>query len=254
MKKRVIVGDMHGMFGIIKDIYDLEQPNEFILLGDYFDSFTLAPELQKLAYQDLLDLRKYHKELHKGKFIMLIGNHDLHYLSSYREQCSGYNKDTALFAEDFVRQGLDGEYLKFVYIDDINKTIFSHAGVTQSWFMKWGSGSLGNINTVEFNAFRHVGTDWFGNDKRNSPIWVRPEALEEDPYIDNDGYIWSQIFGHTHCKEPYLWSKADPKDPNQYGDSVFLGIDCITTYYIVEDLDDNGKLLQRHIRPNNNLW
>jgi len=253
MKKRVIVGDMHGMFGIVKDIYNLEQPDEFIMLGDYFDSFTIAPNLQELAYKDLLELRRYHKSLHKGKFIMLIGNHDLHYLTNYNEKCSGYNNDTAWFASDFVSKGLDDNILVFTYIDDINKTIFTHAGVTQSWFEKWCYPSLGNINTVELNAFRHIGSDWYGNDKRNSPIWVRPEALESDPYIDNDGYIWSQIFGHTHQKEPFMWSKADPTDPNQYGHSVFIGIDCITTYYIVEELDDNGKLIKRHIRPNKNI-
>ena len=102
MRKRVIVGDMHGMFGIVKDIYDLEQPDDFIILGDYFDSFTIAPNLQELAYKDLLELRRYHKSLQKGKFIMLIGNHDLHYLPSHHEQCSGYNKDTAWFATDLI--------------------------------------------------------------------------------------------------------------------------------------------------------
>lgn len=239
--KRVIVGDMHGMFGVIKDIYDAEQPDEFIILGDYFDSFNLSPEVQKLAYEDLLNLRQYHLSLNKKKFIMLIGNHDLHYLPSHHEQCSGYNKDTALFATDFVRRGLDDEYLKFVYIDDINKTIFSHAGVTMSWFMKWCSGSLGNINTVGFNAFRHVGADWFGNDKRNSPIWVRPGALEEDPYIDNNGNTWNQIFGHTHQNDPFIWEKND---------AGFYGIDCITSYYIVEELDNNYNLISRIVQPN----
>lgn len=253
MRKRVIVGDMHGMFGIVKDIYDLEQPDDFMILGDYFDSFTIAPNLQELAYKDLLELRRYHKSLHKGKFIMLIGNHDLHYLPSHHEQCSGYNKDTAWFATDLIRDGLDREYLHFAHIDITNKIIFTHAGVTQTWFMKWCYPSLNNINTVDFPAFRHVGSDLYGNDKRNSPIWVRPEALESDPYIDNNGYIWSQIFGHTHQKEPFMWSKADPTDPNQYGQSVFIGIDCITTYYIVEELDDNGKLIKRHIRPNKNI-
>lgn len=244
MKKRLIVGDMHGMFGIIKDIYDFEQPDEFIILGDYFDSFNLAPEIQKLAYQDLLDLRKYHKSLHKGKFIMLLGNHDMHYLTAYRGQCSGYNKDTAWFASDFVSNGIDDGTLVISYIDKVNKTIFSHAGVTMSWFSKWCEGSLENINTREYKAFEFVGADWFGNDKRNSPIWVRPEALESDPYIDNNGYVWNQIFGHTHRNKPIIWNNNN---------SIFIGIDCITTYYIVEELDNKGRLVNRDIKENNNI-
>jgi len=241
--KRLILGDMHGMFGVIKDIYDAEQPDEVIILGDYFDSFNLSPEIQKFAWLDLIELRNVHLKKKSGKFIMLIGNHDIHYLSSYLGQCSGYNKDTAYFAADYVSKALDDNILTFAFIDETNKTIYTHAGVTQTWFMKWCYPSLGNINTVEFKAFEFVGADWFGNDKRNSPIWVRPEALESDPYVDSNGYIWNQVFGHTHRRGPITWSTNDGN---------FYGIDCITTYYMVEEIDDNRNLIERKLKQNEN--
>ena len=238
MRKRLVLGDMHGMFGVIKDIYDLEQPDDVIIVGDYFDSFTISPELQKLAWLDLIELRKQHIKSKKGKFIMLIGNHDIHYLTNFRGQYSGYNKDTAWFASDFVSKAIDDNILSFCFVDEINKTIYTHAGVTMTWFMKWCYPSLGNINTIEYKAFEHVGSDWFGNDKRNSPIWVRPEALSNDPYIDNNGITWSQVFGHTHVNAPFHW---------KINDADFYGIDCICKHYLVEDLDDNHKLIKRYL-------
>ena len=39
--KRIVIGDPHGRWGYIKQIYDKEQPDEVIILGDYFDSFDV---------------------------------------------------------------------------------------------------------------------------------------------------------------------------------------------------------------------
>lgn len=235
--KRIILGDMHGRFGLVHDIYHKEQPDEVILVGDYFDSFGLSPEIQKLAFEDLIELRKYHMFLKKGRFIMLLGNHDLHYLPSFIGQYSGYNKRTAWFAADFIRNYMDKEWLSMIFVDEVNKTLYSHAGLTNTWFNKWCNGSLGNINTVTLKAFEFVGTDFFGNDVQNSPIWVRPEALSKDPYKDNEGITWNQIYGHTRVGNVnhYIVNNAD-----------LYNIDCLPQEYIVETLE-NDILVNRMI-------
>ena len=33
--KRIVIGDPHGRWGLVKQIYDKEQPDEVIILGDY---------------------------------------------------------------------------------------------------------------------------------------------------------------------------------------------------------------------------
>ena len=39
MNKRIILGDMHGNFKCVQDIYNNEHPDMVIMLGDYCDSF-----------------------------------------------------------------------------------------------------------------------------------------------------------------------------------------------------------------------
>ena len=38
-RKRLVIGDIHGYFATLKKIYDAEQPDEVIIVGDYFDNF-----------------------------------------------------------------------------------------------------------------------------------------------------------------------------------------------------------------------
>ena len=40
--KRIVIGDPHGRWRSVKKIYDYEQPDEVIILGDYFDSFNIS--------------------------------------------------------------------------------------------------------------------------------------------------------------------------------------------------------------------
>ena len=47
MIKRIIIGDPHGRWVSFKNIYDKEQPNEVIVLGDYFDSFNIDAYAQR---------------------------------------------------------------------------------------------------------------------------------------------------------------------------------------------------------------
>jgi predicted MPP superfamily phosphohydrolase len=78
--KRIVIGDPHGRWNFVKQIYDKEQPEEVIILGDYFDSFNIDVYAQRESYEHIIELRKEHlKKYHRG-FVMLIGNHDMHYM------------------------------------------------------------------------------------------------------------------------------------------------------------------------------
>ena len=240
--KRITIGDPHGRWECIKQIYEKEQPDEVIILGDYFDSFNIDPYTQKDAYDHIIELRKEHLKKYKRGFHMLIGNHDMHYLSDEFDRCSGWNNITESIATYSLKRDWDKEILRMCYIDVINKTIYSHAGVSMNWFNKWiKSKVLFDINTIEIKSFNFTykdGGDWYGSSSWNSPVWIRPEGLKESPYIDNDGNIWSQVFGHTEPDAPLYW---------KIGNGEFYGIDCITKYYMVEELDNNGNLISRKL-------
>ena len=243
--KRITIGDPHGRWEFIKQIYDNEQPDEVVILGDYFDSFDIDAYTQREAYEHIIELRKEHLSKHKGGFIMLIGNHDFHYMDENFGHCSGWNPLTCSQASYSLCCDWDKEILKMIFVDEINKTIYSHAGVSMNWFNQWiKSGSFADINTIETKAFRFTyrdGGDCYGSSSWNSPLWIRPEGLKKSPYIEckgKDVIVWSQVFGHTEPCAPIFW-----KDCN----AEFWGIDCIYKHYLIEELDNDRKLIERKL-------
>lgn len=241
--KRVIIGDPHGRWLTLKQIYDIEQPDEVIILGDYFDSFNIDAYGQRECYEKIVDLRKEHLSKKKGRFVMLIGNHDMHYMDENFGRCSGWNPLTCSQAGYPLCRDWDAEILKMVFIDEVNKTIYSHAGVSMNWFDFWiKSKSLGDINTIETRAFCFTykdGGDYYGSSSWNGPLWIRPEGLKKTPYKDNNGIIWNQVFGHTEPNTPIHWIDNDAN---------FYGIDCINRAYLIEEIDNKSKkLIERKI-------
>lgn len=238
--KRIIIGDPHGRWNAVKNIYDKEQPDEVIILGDYFDSFNIDAYNQRECYDNIINLRKEHLSKHGRGFYMLIGNHDMHYMDEAFGRCSGWNPLTNYQASYPLCRDWDAEILKMIFIDEVNKTIYSHAGVTMNWFQQWiKSNSLADINTIETKAFQFTyknGGDYYGSSSWNSPLWVRPEGLKKSPYKDKDGIVWTQIFGHTQTNAPHHWI-------NNGGE--FYCIDCINEAYLVEILNDQNVLEKR---------
>jgi len=209
--KRIVIGDPHGRWEFVKKIYDKEQPDEVIILGDYFDSFNIDAYAQRECYDNIINLRNEHLEKSKGDFIMLIGNHDFHYMDENFGRCSGWNPLTCSQASYPLCRDLDNKVLQFVYVDYKNFTIYSHAGVSQKWFNEWCKDmELGDINSLKTKAFCFTfkeGGDYYGSSQYNSPLWIRPEGLKKSPFTDYNGGVWNQIFGHTepdtpiHCKK-----------------------------------------------------
>ena len=241
--KRIVIGDPHGRWEALKKIYDKEQPDEVIILGDYFDSFNIDIFAQRECYDNIVALRKEHLSQKKGRFIMLIGNHDMHYMDDNFGRCSGWSDWTYSEAAYPLCRDWDKEILKMIFVDEVNKTIYSHAGVSMNWFNFWiKSNNLGDINTIETKALAFTfkeGGDYYGSSSWNSPLWIRPEGLKKCPYKDKDGIVWNQIFGHTEPYAPFKWEQDD---------AMFYGIDCINKAYIVEELEEETyKLISREI-------
>ncbi len=242
MKKRIIIGDVHGRWEAIKKIYDNEQPDEVIILGDYFDSLNIDAYTQRDCYLNIKKLHEEHLSKNKGRFEMLIGDHDMHYLDESFGRCSSWNPLTCSLANELLENDFNNNILKYAFIDKLNNVIYSHAGISQKWLERHCNGYLGNMEDLMPKDF--VFTDYesgetYTHSPWNSPVWIHPEALKTSPFIDkDDGVMWSQIFGHTECDTPMYWKnkKAD-----------FYDIDCGNRYYIVEELDEYDILEERKI-------
>lgn len=231
--KRCIFGDIHGHYKSFFELYSKEEPDEVILLGDYLDSFSITPEDCVNCLNKILELKRDH-EKHSGKFIVLLGNHELHYLIP-GEYYSGYKHETQGLVHKVLSESVLNGVIQPIYFED--NTIYSHAGITNTWIADNDIKSLDDINKIEsildLNKFKFVGYNMYGDSVESGPMWVRPRSLEADHYKD-----YTQIVGHTPMKQ---LSQID----NLYF------IDCMPRQYIIETIED-GKCIERQVAEGNN--
>lgn len=265
---RIVIGDTHGDLGVFNKIYEKEKEEagnevfEVILLGDYFDNRNgITSEEQVENFYKLLELQKKHKK-EIGDFTLLIGNHDFQYLDdSGTENYSGKNVDTYIMAHPMLVKARNEHKIKFAEVDMVNRTIYSHAGVTNTWLNTRGkiANPVNLIDVLPYHLFkftygRHF--DPYGNDILNGPLWVRPEALLSDMYRDEDPdthqeTTWTQIVGHTTCKRPIIAHEdgSQFKEGEMWQFAKFWCIDCLEKgWYLKETLDENGMIENRETK------
>ena len=201
--KQLVLGDMHGRIDCVRVIYEREQPDSVIMLGDYVDSHEpISDQDQYCAVWELLDLRDKHIESGRGDFTLLIGNHDFHYLygDPLSERYSQWDDTRGRWANDLFGVLVERSVFKVVHIDKEQHTVFSHAGITNTWLHS-NNLRLEDVNPLlrsdlePFRFYRYGPPT--GDSIENSPIWVRPDALKSDMYRDEDGVKWRQVVGHT---------------------------------------------------------
>ena len=265
-RKRLVIGDIHGHLEPFKSIYEKEDPDDVIILGDYFDSFHGTDNDIIDCFKEILKMKKNHK---KGEFILLIGNHDFHYMD-LSESYSGKRKSYMFTVSNMLDRCLEKKQLQYVYVDNINKTVYSHAGIMNKWLNenRLFISKLEDLNDIDSRKFRFTfrgGDTGYGDGPYASPIWVRPGTLLNDMYEDLDGHMWTQIVGHTHGKA-IIWTYnhdcfkgchtyRSVSENNEYAvDPILYVIDSLPNYYIVEELNDEGVLITREIKSTEGIY
>lgn len=255
--KCLIIGDIHGNGHLIKDVYEYDKPDKVIILGDYADSRIYDTQGILKSWNAIMDLREQHLLNHiPSSFVMLMGNHDFHYIVR-GERYSGFNRSTLVAMQCIYRDAIDSGMMKICEIDTLNKIIYSHAGVTNTWLNKACDGNLECINSCSFNYLRFTYGESFnryGDDPENGPLWVRPVSLAKDMYIDRDGMVWKQIVGHTHSKIPFGISPTETditfydKSDKSFWDKIAISIDSFPDYYMIQEFDEYGYLQNTKIK------
>lgn len=124
--KILINPDIHGR---VFWKYSIEHKDEFdkiIFLGDYLDAYS--PDLlinEKDNFKEIIQFKKDNLD----KVILLLGNHDCHYINSKILHSSRYNPFKASIYHKLFNDNLDLFQLIYIY----DKYLFSHAGVYQKW-------------------------------------------------------------------------------------------------------------------------
>lgn len=194
--KIVVIGDIHGSKKWKKIVEKEENADKIIFIGDYFDSFDFKPIEQIENYKNIHE----YKLNNPAKVELLIGNHDFHYMSGIEDEYSGYNREVAYQYNELIQNSLNENFLKICHVED--KFMFTHAGVSKTWLesvdIENDENIVDNINELFKYQPRKfgftVGSTYspYGNDKEQTPLWIRPLALEGDAI---EGY--THVVGHT---------------------------------------------------------
>jgi predicted phosphodiesterase len=228
----IVLGDTHGRLNW-KDIVakELESSDKIVFIGDYFDTHgDISPEQQLSNFNEIVA----YKRANMDKVVMLIGNHDYHYMSLVNDTYSGYQSGYAKSFNESIETALADGLMQMCYTHA--HFVFSHAGVTRTWCTN--SGIDINLRGIElekaindlfiknriFFSFQ-MGDNFSrsGNDVTQPPIWVRPESLLSDMI---DDIIC--VVGHTTVQRLGLMDEL-PK---------IILIDCLGTtgeYLIIEN-------------------
>lgn len=119
--KTLVIGDSHEEIDLLERVIYNNKADRYVILGDFFDSFTIAPERwQRMA-------RFVEKTSRDPQMQFLWGNHDVHYRWSEVPgiHCSGFMADRLRDLQEIVsRKAWDA----FRFYATVDGWLISHAG------------------------------------------------------------------------------------------------------------------------------
>lgn len=204
MAKVLIIPDVHGRKFWHKAKELVDEVDQVVFLGDYLDPYSR----EGITFEDALNEFKQileFKEKHSDKVVLLVGNHDMHYIQLEFMNCSRLNVYRRVEIHDLFMNNID----KFQLIHEIDSYLFSHAGVYLEWTKKYAITLQELFDFKKFlkgrwNTLQDVSCERGGWDNVGSCIWADiRESVENELYSDK-----RQIVGHTQMQEnPYITSK-----------------------------------------------
>lgn len=155
---------------------------------------------------ELEDIVRFQEE-NPDKVILLLGNHDAHYLSRSFSPCSRYSYKYASEYYDLLANRVEF-YKAYECEQNGVKYLFTHAGVSPEWLRNNHIKEEDNLSLIlneehwdlyDQSSYLRGGYFLFG-----SPLWadIREHASSKERLKD---YI--QIFGHTMLSRPYFEDK-----------------------------------------------
>lgn len=205
----LIIPDVHGrtFWRRAKDL--VKQYQKIIFLGDYLDPYGYERITPDMALVEFLDIIEFKKKYPK-KVTLLLGNHDLHYLSPYFVPSSRRDDWRAGEYQEIFEKNRDLFTCFKMFRSFGHKWLFSHAGITQHWLrqnklllsdlldmsmdelldnrgVKWG----GLLEQISY--YRGGPNEW------GSPVWMDiHEGFNGSMVIDEKT---TQIVGHNQLKD-----------------------------------------------------
>ena len=203
MNNILIIPDVHGR-RFWRAALDTGRYGKVIFLGDYVDPYAFEGIDNLSAISSLKDILSL-KMIYPDQVILLLGNHDLCYLSDHYRDLAENDRYDYEYEEEIQKlfRRWSG-YFKLAHEEKINGTryLFSHAGVTMPWLKQnskiIGEPDAGHLNLLlatkkGINALAQIGQARCGYYTSGSIVWADCEELAKSNPLP-DTY---QVVGHT---------------------------------------------------------
>lgn len=228
----IIIPDIHGRTFWKKALEGREQ-EKTIFLGDYTDPY---PKEDIDCYEGLRALSEVikFKEQHADNVVLLLGNHDLSYISNYMFKCRhDYDHHDDICA--LLTSNLHLFDIAYEQRVGERHVLFSHAGILPGWLSE-NTGILGSIKKGEevdrinhmfhhdhiYAALGDVSPSRGGHLPYGSCVWADvSEFLDAQPLLFDGCY---QVFGHTQLSCPMITDS-------------FACLDCRAAFNLDEQLN-----------------
>lgn len=203
MSKILIIPDVHGRAFWKHAVEYVDRYEKIVFLGDYLDPYPHEDISFNDAVSNFEEILAFKKE-NPGKVILLLGNHDMHYVEEDFMDCSRMNRGRRSEMH-YKYYGENRDLFQLAFVLETHNILFSHAGVYQEWLDKY---QLSVQNLIDQDFSYHFLEDisiyrggWMDV---GSPIWADvQESIHHDLAA---GYY--HIFGHTQLSEkPYIIDK-----------------------------------------------
>ena len=223
--KTLFLGDTHGR-SVWKKIVEKENPDRVIFIGDYFDSFDIPGIDQIHNFKEIVEFKKSSDK----EVVLLVGNHDLHYMN-VGERYSGFQPALQFDISTVLFENL--VHLQMAYSFD--NFLCTHAGVSHVWMNNtfgmygWNCENLveklNDMFVFRPRAFCFSGSNPYGDDVTQSPVWIRiPSLLASNKRRVKENSIkknFVQIVGHTEV------SSIDMKSMNKNMGGKYYMVDAL---------------------------
>ena len=200
MSKILICPDVHGREFWHKAEELIDQVDKVIFLGDYLDPYGYEGITFDKALEEFEKILTF-KDMYNDKVILLIGNHDCHYINTSFMDCSRLNYLKRQDIHELYMKHID----KFQLTWEYDKWLFSHAGVYSEWMdlCQFTLDDLKDFTTFREKNFPSLACLSYyrgGWQKTGSCVWADlRESLKHELLPE-----YHHIVGHTQLEEePY---------------------------------------------------
>lgn len=202
----LIIPDVHGRTFWKEPVRNIDKYEKVIFLGDYLDPYPsegISIEDAIKIFKEIIAL----KEKYPEKVILLLGNHDVHYLW-FKEAAFATRFSFAKVVDIMGLFHFNKELFSIVHSEFVvDKTyLFSHAGINRKW-LKYNNLELPLTGVDSFlkglydNAegrtmLFQIGTSRGGKNPSSGLVWA-DYIFDMGAGKENIGDNYYQIVGHT---------------------------------------------------------